>query len=142
MGFWSSVGGKLLGGIVNEVGGIVDQFVADKDLAERLKFQIRALLLEKIGGVIEAELNARKEIIVAEATGNSWLQRNWRPMLMCLFMAIILNNYIVAPYMDAIFDTSIVLDVPDHMWQLLKIGVGGYIVGRSGEKMVNLWKSS
>ena len=28
------------------------------------------------------------------------------------------------------------LKIPEAMWGLLKIGVGGYVVGRSGEKMV------
>ena len=33
-----------------------------------------------------------------EALGHSWLQRNWRPMLMVLFGVIIANNYVVVPY--------------------------------------------
>jgi len=32
------------------------------------------------------------------------------------------------------------LPLPPDMWELLKIGVGGYIVGRSVEKGVKVWK--
>jgi len=30
--------------------------------------------------------------------------------------------------------------IPPDMWQLLKIGVGGYVLGRSGEKIVGVLK--
>ena len=32
------------------------------------------------------------------------------------------------------------LEIPPDMWGLLKLGLSGYIVGRSGEKMVTAWK--
>ena len=85
----------------------------------------------------EARLNeSRERIIVAEATGQSWLQRNWRPILMLSFVAIIVNNYILFPYAGLLDYRIQVLDLPDGAWTLLQIGVGGYIVGRSGEKIV------
>jgi hypothetical protein len=35
---------------------------------------------------------------------------------------------------------SVELSIPDPMWNLLTIGVGGYIAGRSGEKIAENWK--
>ncbi|MCK5018668.1 MAG: hypothetical protein KAS32_16525 [Candidatus Peribacteraceae bacterium] len=98
--------------------------------------------LEKIAGDLEARtIEAQSSIVVAEAKGH-WLQRNWRPMLMCLFGIIIANNYIIHPYVNAIWpDTSVMLTIPPDMWSLLKLGVGGYIVGRSVEKGIEKWKS-
>ena len=29
----------------------------------------------------------------------------------------------------------------EQIWDLLKIGMGGYIIGRSGEKMMSMWKN-
>ena len=49
--------------------------------------------------------------------------------------AIIVNNYILAPYLQAAFGWSVTLDLPPEMWTLLTVGVGGYVVGRSGEKI-------
>ena len=86
----------------------------------------------------EARLVESKErIVVAEAQGQSWMQRNWRPLMMLAIVAILVNNYILFPY-ASLFNYQIqVLDLPDGAWHLLQIGVGGYIVGRSGEKIVS-----
>ena len=83
--------------------------------------------------------DAKSAIIVAEAKGN-WLQKSWRPLLMVLFGIIIANNFIIHPYMLALTGKSVMLPIPPDMWSLLKIGVGGYIVGRSVEKGVKTWK--
>ena len=84
-----------------------------------------------------AELHkAQAEIISAEAKSEHWLAAVWRPILMLTIIAIIANNYVLAPYVALFFGVDVVLVLPDHLWDLLKIGVGGYIVGRSGEKIV------
>lgn len=81
--------------------------------------------------------SAQRDVIVAEAKSESWLARNWRPMLMLVFTFIILDNYVLSP----IFSVPHT-ELPDQMWQLLKIGVGGYILGRSGEKAIANWRSN
>ena len=60
---------------------------------------------------------------------------------MLTFVVIIANNYIVAPYMGAMFGVSVSLPIPDEMWNLLTVGIGGYIGLRSGEKMVKAFKA-
>ena len=32
------------------------------------------------------------------------------------------------------------LELPEQLWSLLTLGVGGYIVGRSCEKTIDKWK--
>lgn len=32
--------------------------------------------------------------------------------------------------------------MPDHLWELLKIGIGGYIVSLGAEKGIGLWKKN
>ena len=59
-------------------------------------------------------------------------------MLTCI--TIIANNYVLYPYMRAIFGWGVALDLPEALWELLKIGVGGYVVGRSVEKGIDLWR--
>ena len=79
-------------------------------------------------------------IIEAEAKGDSWLQRSWRPITMLVFVFIIANNYILFPYISLFGGTATSLDIPPDMWDLLKLGLGGYVVGRSAEKMVKAYK--
>jgi len=72
---------------------------------------------------------------MTELKGN-WLQRNWRPILMVIIMLILLNNYIIAPYVMLFFPKSaLVLELPPALFTLLTIGVGGYVIGRSAEKI-------
>lgn len=115
---------------------IIDRVVPDQKQNDEAKLKLTALVQS---GDLE-HLKTARDVIVAEAKGESSLQRNWRPLLMCIFGVIIANNYIIAPYLEAIFGVSIVLEIPPDMWELLKIGVGGYIVGRSSEKAVKAWK--
>jgi hypothetical protein len=86
----------------------------------------------------EARLvESKRDVIVAEAQGQSWLQRNWRPVLMTIFGFIVLNNYVLLPYAGLFNEKIKLLELPPGMWTLLQIGIGGYIVGRSGEKIVH-----
>ena len=78
---------------------------------------------------------AQAQVIIAEAQGQSWLQRNWRPILMLTIVFIVANNYVIAPYISLFGYKSLALELPETMWNLMNIGVGGYIVGRSGEKI-------
>ena len=64
-------------------------------------------------------------VIRMEAQGN-WLQKSWRPLVMlCFTFIILLGVFIPIPLLD---DNS-------EFWNLLEIGLGGYIIGRSVEKV-------
>ena len=119
--------GPLLSGLLS----VVDKAVEDKDQAGQIKARLNELALN---GALQ-ELEAAAKIIVAEAQGESWLQRNWRPLLMVMFGVIIANNYLVVP----LFNTPAAI-IPPDMWDLLKLGVGGYVVGRTVEKGLKTWK--
>lgn len=121
----------IIGTIVKKILDVIDKAVPDKDLREKLKAEIQLTIFTKEYDVIIKQLEAQKEIIVAEATGHSWLQRNWRPIAMLVFVYIVAHNYIFAP----LFGLSY-LQIPPDMWDLLKIGIGGYVVGRSAEKII------
>ena len=112
---------------------IIDKMIPDKDLAAKLK----AVLEQHFADIASTELltllQSQTQIITAEIQGESWLQRNWRPMLMCTFGVIIANNYILAPYLGLLLGQQyhLMLEIPPDMWSLLKLGLSGYVVGRS-----------
>lgn len=118
---------------------VVDKLVQDKDLAEQLKSEIKSQVLVQEHDQMIKELESQTQIILAEAKGG-WLQRNWRPMLMALFGIIIANNYILNPWLNAMFGIDIIMEIPENMWQLLKLGIGGYIVSRGAEKSIGIYK--
>jgi len=108
------------------------------DPTERAKAELELTRLAQEGQF--KELDAAMQVIVAEAKSEHWLAATWRPIIMLIFGVIIAHNYILAPYLQ-LFGVSVVLDLPPDMWDLVKIGLGGYVVGRSGEKMVKAYKS-
>lgn len=99
--------------------------------------QAQLQLMQMIQNGELAQLTAQSDVIKAEAGSSSWITASWRPILMLVFTAIVANNYILAPYLQAMFHVGLSLALPPEMWDLLKIGVGGYVVGRSVEKAVD-----
>ena len=122
----------ILPGVFKEV----DKAVPDQDLSAKLKASIQTAVLSADVSTLEAQAG----IIDTEAKGESWLQRNWRPVTMMVFVFIVANNYVIAPYAQALFDRSVSLPTPPDLWALIKIGLGGYVMGRSAEKCVAAWK--
>jgi hypothetical protein len=131
------VGGllKILGSplteLVKGVGQVVDSVTTTKE--EKLSAQAKLLELQTLFTVQLTELDTKfaaeqAKVVIAEAQSESWLTRNWRPILMLTFTYIIAHNHVIAP----LFSVPSVTIVPD-MWALLKLGMGGYIGGRSAE---------
>jgi len=107
----------------------IDKTIDNKAEAEKLKQSIQQQLLS---GQLK-ELEAQAKIITAEAQGG-WLQRNWRPILMLVFAGLVVAHWFgfTAP--------NIPESVQNSLLNIVLVGVGGYIVGRSGEKIMDKYK--
>ena len=128
--------GLLVPAISNLIGKAIDKAVPDAGQAAELKGRIISQAQE----MAHAELQGAVQVITAEAKSEHWLAATWRPITMLTFVAIIANNYILSPYLAAMFGWSVSLEIPPDMWDLLKIGLGGYVAGRSVEKAAKAWK--
>jgi hypothetical protein len=135
---WQSIPvvGKIIGGFFDLVGEAVE----DKDERNRIKAELTKILENADLNKFTTLVQAQTAVLVAEVQGKSWLQRNWRPILMLVIVAIVGNNYILYPYLSMFTDKAIVLDLPEKLYNLMTVGVGGYIVGRSTEKSIEIWK--
>jgi len=130
--------------VIGKVVDIIGEHVTDKDLANKLTAGIQAADYS----LAEKAMEVQAQVLIAEMTGNK-LQRNWRPHLMYLIMGLLLYLVIVAPLIGAATGwplASITVEalkaVPAQLWNLLTIGVGGYVVGRSVEKTAQNWGAS
>lgn len=124
----------ILKGALKPVSDIIDELHTSGE--EKLQAQAALLAVEqKLSESIltyESTLAIeRSKIVQSEASGHSWMQRNWRPLIMLLFGYIVAHNYVIAPIFGVAYTP-----MPQDLWDLLKIGLGGYIVGRSAEKIV------
>lgn len=138
MGVGSSIVG-FLGNAIKPVTDMVDDLQTSQEEKDKLKIQLQQTendLSEKMLEYEKELLQSKTDLVGKEITGQSWLQRNWRPILMLSVVGIIVNNYILFPYLDAFgVEEAQMLDLPNGLWTLLTTGVGGYVVGRSGEKI-------
>jgi len=107
---------------------LVDEFHdSEEERAER-RAEVTQLQNEALALALALErerLAAQAAIVSAEAGGASWLQRNWRPITMLSFLGLVIA--------DAF--GMLAFRLADQAWLLLQIGLGGYVVGRSVEKI-------
>lgn len=114
----------------------LERILPDEAKRDELRSQLARELLSS-----EDELTrAKAEIIKAEAGSAHQLAAIWRPILMLTIIGCIANNYLLAPYLYAITGASVIIDFPPEFWHLMTLGVGGYIGGRSVEKVVGMWR--
>lgn len=128
----------MLAAILGLVPSILDKVIPDP--VERDKAKLEFMKQQQSG--LLTELQGQIDIIQAEAQSEHWLTANWRPLTMLTFVVIIANNYILYPYLSLFWPDAPQLSIPPDMWDLLKIGLGGYVVGRSAEKGLKIWKES
>ena len=124
---------SLISGLIGGAGKILDDMHTsreEKDAARANFMRIQGEILTKVAEFESKLVDAQASIVVAEAKSQSWLARNWRPMLMTMFGYVVAHNYIIAPLTGADY-----LPIPPEMWGLLKIGIGGYIGARTFEKI-------
>src|SRR6056297_2159582 len=120
----------LAAGMGQAVDKVLGRFFEDKDQAAQAAQELRLAMLSQE----QTAQQVARDVVVAEAKSEHWVTSAWRPIVMLMFAVMIGNNYIIAPYLDAILGTSIMFDMPDQAWNLLSIGLGGYVLGRSAEK--------
>lgn len=108
---------------------LIDDLHTSKEEKLDMQVQLESIRKEVVLTMLEYESSLAKskaKIISAEAAGASWLQRVWRPVTMIFFLVLIAGD---------IFGLS-TYRLPEQAWTLLQIGLGGYVVGRSGEKII------
>jgi holin (3TMs family) len=123
-------------GILGGASEVLDKLVTtDKERLEAKK---------QLSDVIMNGLNqfyaTASTVILAEENG-TWIQRSWRPLLMLSFGFIILCTYFFFPLINIWAKNpdiaALISDLKTNadFWSLLKIGIGGYVAGRSVEKV-------
>ena len=109
------------------IGGVVDKFVTNDEERLAAKKELTQVVTKFTTDITAAQA----DVLKVELSGN-WLQRSWRPLLMVAFGFIILYQY----FISQVFSLPQV-DLPERFFDLLEIGLGGYVIGRSVEKVVD-----
>ena len=126
----------LLTAVLPRVLNVIDQVVPDKDEANRLKAAIQMKMLDN-----KAEIDKiAGEIVLEEARNKNWFVSGWRPACMWVVILIIAWNFLLVPLLNIflpVFGLALLtmIPLPDPLWTLMTIGLGGYIGARSYEKV-------
>lgn len=98
---------------------LIDKFWPDAGEAERQKVQ-----------TFLAVFMAQADVVKTEAASEHWLAANWRPLTMITFTALIVARWFgwAAPNLSEAEYLK--------LWSIVELGLGGYVVGRSAEKIV------
>lgn len=119
----------FLSGIVKPITDLIDNLTTTDEKRGKLKNEMTKIENEFLGKALEYEaklLDSQSRIVEAEAKGQSWLQRNWRPITMLTFLVLVVCDSF----------GWLAFRLSGEAWTLLQIGLGGYVVGRTGEKIV------
>jgi hypothetical protein len=111
---------------LNVGGKLIDRLWPDPTQRDQAKLAM--LELAQKGEL--AEFVGRAEIVKAEAASTHWLAANWRPITMLTFCSLIVARWFgwAAPNLS---EAEYI-----KLWSIVEFGLGGYVVGRSVEKIV------
>jgi hypothetical protein len=120
---------SFVSSIFKPAADLIDNLHTSEEEKLELKKQISQVENEFQSKVLDYEtklMEAQSSVIRAETTSQSWITRNWRPITMLTFLVLV------------VCDSFGILanDLAPEAWTLLQIGLGGYVVGRSAEKIV------
>lgn len=106
-------------------GKLIDRLWPDANEAAKA----RLALLEMTQKGELAEFIGRSEIVKTEAASSHWLAANWRPLTMLTFCGLIVARWFgwAAPNLSEAEYLK--------LWSIVEFGLGGYVVGRSVEKI-------
>lgn len=137
-----SILGGIISGLSPVLGNVAERYFDNKDDKEAFKNAVELEIIKNQKSFDDLAGN----IVLAEAKSEHWLTASWRPFTMVLFALVIAINILVIPYIVIpllwMFGVPVpeFMEIPDQVWTLITIGLSGYVGGRSGEKMVKMWK--
>ena len=125
----------LAGPIIESVLGVFKAAQNRKATEAEMRAEVEKTVMATLAGISDSQART----IIAEAQGEDWLQRNWRPLVALSFAFIVVFYALLMPVAVAWFGLPPVR-VGDLLLGWVMQGVlfclGGYIGGRSIEKIV------
>ena len=116
----------VLGPIFGQVAKSIFPDAADELKRLEMQNQLQLAIMNNAAAVEQAAAS----IVRAEAESEHWLTANWRPILMLVFAGLIVARWF------GLTTAGITEAVELKLWGILEIGIGGYVIGRSAEKII------
>ena len=111
---------------LNIGGQLIDRFFPDP--AQKAAAQLQLLEMTQKGEL--AVFSAQADIVKTEAASEHGLTAMWRPITMLTFTALIVARWFGFAAPDLTEAEYL------KLWDIVQLGLGGYVIGRSAEKIV------
>jgi Holin of 3TMs, for gene-transfer release len=126
----------VTGLMAGPVAKILDAYVKDVELRRKLEAELNTQIIAHLG----KEQALEQSIILAEINSDTWLTKTWRPILMLSLLGFLGFVGVLLPLADLMAGRALPFNprwtaLPEGFWDFLSVGVGGYIGGRSLEKI-------
>ncbi len=126
---------EVLGLVFKPIVDLVDDLTLSAEEKLRFKQQLfdgQLVLYTKVLDFEARVIEAQSRVVEAEAKSESYLTANWRPLVMVVFTGLVVARWFgfSAP--------NIPPEIEGQLWTLLQIGLGGYVGGRSLEKVAEV----
>lgn len=123
----------LVAGIFKPAVDLIDEL----HTSDEEKLNAKAALIAAEASAVQTAINyergvleAQSKVIQSESSSKHWLTSNWRPLTMITFLILIVNDsygWLPNP-------------LSEQAWLAINLGLGGYVAGRSAEKIVKTVK--
>jgi len=116
--------------ILGLVAPILEKVIPDPEKRIEAERELQKTLLEN-----QASLNqAMADVMKADAQSEGFLTRNARPVTVIWSVAMVTYVGVIAPLFGIQKETIDALQaVPSDLWSLMTVGIGAYMLGKSGE---------
>lgn len=122
-----------------QVSSIIDEMHTSGEEKAEMKLRLKSLtqvMDQEVEETIRTELQAKKDIIVAEMQQGDKLTKWARPGVVYTGLFVILLNHALIPFLASLgwADAGAIVSLPTEFWVAWSSVVGIWSVGRSAEK--------
>ncbi|MFG5120886.1 3TM-type holin [Methylorubrum sp. POS3] len=119
--------------LMQVLGPVLQKVIPDEGKRAEAQAELQRAMLEQ-----QADLNkAMADVMKADASSESAMARNARPIVVYWALAMITWVGVVSPMIGLQAETIAALKgVPADLWSLLSVGIGAYMLARSVDKIV------
>lgn len=104
-----------------------------KDPKEEREYQLKLIeLAQKDQDFYARQVESINATMQAEAKSERWAQWLWRPLIGFTFAAVIINNYILMPYLQHYLQP---IALPDRVWDAMLVILGAAAATRGWQKV-------
>ena len=116
---------SIVSALIPMLGDVARRVFPDKEAAAKAEQELTMALLAN-----QSQLEASAaDIVRTEAASKHWLAANWRPIIMLTFAGLIVARWFGWAAPD--------LSEAEYLklWSIVELGLGGYVIGRTCEKI-------